>query len=377
MFRKLFAMAMAALLMLTGTAAMADPFEELTPVIPEEPIETDAEHARVVATYDAQTDRSTYRLTIKDGATFADGAAVTAQDLIFTYYYYLDPSYDGATNLDGLDISGLEPYRFQCAPERLAALRETMAAIDAAGEDHVWSEADGWSEALQETYWALRAEYRAVADEQFPALAQIMADFYSASIPASGALGYTAEEIAASDNLRVAYAMTAWGYGTYSAEDGELITTRSRRVWDVADGILPNVNDFADELSLAYDGDLALCWATECPDSSIEPPEVPDVEGEFLRAAIGDDRDEIHSIEGVRLIDDRTVEVDLEGVNVSSAGALFGIGVLSLSACGDAAQWDPEAGLYGHPFGDVSGVRAEGAAQIFEALSALDAFLAG
>ena len=122
---------------------MADPFEELTPVIPEEPIETDAEHARVVATYDAQTDRSTYRLTIKDGATFADGAAVTAQDLVFTYYYYLDPSYDGATSLDGLDISGLEPYRFQCAPERLAALRETMAAIDAAGEDHVWSEADG------------------------------------------------------------------------------------------------------------------------------------------------------------------------------------------------------------------------------------------
>ena len=116
MFRKLFAMAMAALMMLTGTAAMADPFEELQPVAPEEPIETDAENVRIVATYDSETGRSTYRLTLKDGAAFADGTAITAQDLIFTYYYYLDPGDDGQTSLDGLEIPGLASYRMQCAP---------------------------------------------------------------------------------------------------------------------------------------------------------------------------------------------------------------------------------------------------------------------
>lgn len=377
MFRKLFAMAMAALMMLTGTAAMADPFEELQPVAPEEPIETDAENVRIVATYDSETGRSTYRLTLKDGAAFADGTAITAQDLIFTYYYYLDPGYDGQTSLDGLEIPGLASYRMQCAPERLEQLLETMTAIAAAGEDHVWSESDGWSEALQETYWSLYADYRAAADAQFPVLAQMLVDYYSANIPSGGALGYTAEEIAASDDLKVAYTMVTWGYATYSEDAGELITTRSRRVWNIADGLLPNVDDFGAELSLVYDGDLAVCWATECPDPSAAVPELPDVETEFLRAAIGDALDEVGSIDGIRMIDDATVEVDLEGINVSSAGALFGIDVFSLSACGDASQWDPDAGLYGHPFGDVSGVQAEGGVRIYEADSTFGSLISG
>ena len=376
MFRKLSAALFAAMLALTGgLCAFADPFEPLTPVIPDAPIETDAEQVTIVASYDPESDLSTYVLTLKDAAAFADGTPVTAQDVLFTYYYYLDPDYSGGVDLASLGIPGVEPYRLQCSAERIESLSETMSAIEAAGADHAWSEADGWSEALQETYWALRAEYRAVADEQFPALAQIMADFYSASIPASGALGYTAEEIAASDDLRVAYAMVTWGYASYS--DGELVTTYSKRVWNVADGFVPTIDDFAAELSLAYDGDLAACWSAECPDASLEMPELPDVRTEFLRAAIGDEHDAVASISGIRMIDDRTVEVDLAGVNVSSGGALFGVEILSLAACGDAAQWDPDAGLYGHPFGDVSAVQTEGGAQIYAASSAFGAAVDG
>ena len=113
-----------------------------------------------------------------------------------------------------------------------------MSAIEAAGADHAWSEADGWSEELQEPTGALTDDYRAVADAQFPVLAQALVDTYAANIPAAGALGYTAEEIAANDDLRAAYAMVTWGYASYS--DGELVTTYSKRVWNVADGFVPH-----------------------------------------------------------------------------------------------------------------------------------------
>ena len=64
----------------------------------------------------------------------------------------------------------------------------------------------------------------------------------------------------------------------------------------------------------------------------------------------------IAAIYGVRLIDDATIEVALEDVDMRSDGALFGIPVLRLAECGDEAQWSPESGQYGHPFGDVSAV---------------------
>ena len=195
-----------------GLCAFADPFEPLTPVIPDAPIETDAEQVTIVASYDPESDLSTYVLTLKDAAAFADGTPVTAQDVLFTYYYYLDPDYSGGVDLASLGIPGVEPYRLQCSAERIESLSETMSAIEAAGADHAWSEADGWSEELQETYWRLTDDYRAVADAQFPVLAQALVDTYAANIPAAGALGYTAEEIAANDDLRAAYAMVTWGY---------------------------------------------------------------------------------------------------------------------------------------------------------------------
>ena len=65
------------------------------------------------------------------------------------------------------------------------------------------------------------------------------------------------------------------------------------------------------------------------------------------------------------LLDEQTLQVDLSAMDVGSSGALFGIPVLSLEAAGDAQQWDPDAGLYGHPFGDVSGVDTQGGVTLY------------
>ena len=346
MLRKLFSLTMAALMLLCGVIpAMAESFE-VKKEAPAEPIETDAELVHISCAYDAASNRSVYTLTLKDGAP------VTARDMLFSYYVYLDPGYAGGVDLTGLAIPGARSYRTQYAQERLNAALEQLAAIRDAGEDHVWSEADGWTAEAQSAYWALYGEYLAACEEGFPALAQEIVAYCAAQV--RDALDHTAEEISANENLKVAFSMVQWGHALY--ENGRLTTKYSRTVWDVASGILPTVADYADELRQVYAGDLALAWSIECPSSDAVMPGLPDVESSFIAAVLGDDHDSIAAIDGIRLIDDTTIEVALEDIDMRSDGALFGMPVLRLDECGDDAQWSPESGQYGHPFGDVSGV---------------------
>ena len=346
MLRKLFSLTMAALMLLCGAIpVMAESFE-VRKEAPSEPIETDAEFVRISCAYDASLNRSVYTLTLKDGAP------VTARDLLFSYYVYLDPGYAGDVALTDLAIPGALSYRTQYAPERLSAVLEQLSAIRDAGEDHVWSESDGWTVEAQNAYWKLNGEYLAACSEGFPALVQEIVAYCASDV--RDALGHTAAEISASENLKVAFSMVQWGHALY--EDGRLTTKYSRTVWDVASGILPTAADYAEELRQVYAGDLAWAWSIECPNSDAVMPELPDVESAFIAAVLGDAHDSIAAIDGVRLIDDATIEVALEDVDMRSDGALFGIPVLRLAECGDEAQWSPESGQYGHPFGDVSAV---------------------
>ena len=47
---------------------------------------------------------------------FSDGEPVTADDVIFTYYTYLDPSYVGSTTLGSYNIIGVKDYQTQTTP---------------------------------------------------------------------------------------------------------------------------------------------------------------------------------------------------------------------------------------------------------------------
>lgn len=52
-----------------------------------------------------------YTVSIQEGMVFSDGEAVTIDDLIFSYYVYADPTYDGMNTFGTLDIEGLEAYK--------------------------------------------------------------------------------------------------------------------------------------------------------------------------------------------------------------------------------------------------------------------------
>lgn len=52
-----------------------------------------------------------YDITLKDGVAFSDGTVMDIDDVIFSLYVPLDPSYDGIMTLYSLPIEGLAEYR--------------------------------------------------------------------------------------------------------------------------------------------------------------------------------------------------------------------------------------------------------------------------
>ena len=66
-----------------------------------------------------------YDFTLRDGVTFSDGAPVTADDVIFSLYVPLDPSYDGIMTLYSLPIQGLEAYRSDASVANISGIQKT------------------------------------------------------------------------------------------------------------------------------------------------------------------------------------------------------------------------------------------------------------
>ena len=52
-----------------------------------------------------------YDITLREGVQFSDGTTVDIDDVIFSLYVPLDPSYDGTMTLYSLPIAGLQEYR--------------------------------------------------------------------------------------------------------------------------------------------------------------------------------------------------------------------------------------------------------------------------
>lgn len=365
MLRRLFLLVLCALLMLTGMSfaqaeeeSYGDDFPD-TPIIenvpPSEPMITEGDFLRVTSEYLPDEDVTRYTAQLINNPVFPDSTPVSARDLLFSLYVYLDPAYEPDAPMTALPILGAKNYRVQISEERLSAAKEAMQAIHDAGPDHVWIESDSWTQDLQNVYWTLREDYLSACEAEFPACAQAIVDYcyllLTNDLP--GAFGKTTEEILADDGLRVAYAMVQWGYAF--ADDSMLTFRESGKMWNL-EGEKPTVEDFAAELSLAYAGDLRTCWEFES--TGTYEPQLPAPEEAFLLHFLGDAKDSISAVSGIRMIDETTLEIDLSGIEMTEAYTLFGDPILSLSAQGDAAQWSPENGLYGHPFGDLSAITA-------------------
>ena len=86
-----------------------------------------------------------YNITMKPGVKFSDGVEMTIDDVIFSYYVLLDPTYDGVSTLYSIPIKGLEAYR--------SGMDSRMNLILAAGPDG-YAATDFYTEDQYNTFWA-------------------------------------------------------------------------------------------------------------------------------------------------------------------------------------------------------------------------------
>ena len=86
-----------------------------------------------------------YKITMKEGIKFSDGEEMTIDDVIFSYYVLLDPTYDGVSTLYSIPIKGLDAYR--------TGMDSRMNLILAAGPDG-YTATDYFTEDQYNTFWA-------------------------------------------------------------------------------------------------------------------------------------------------------------------------------------------------------------------------------
>jgi peptide/nickel transport system substrate-binding protein len=296
--------------------------------------------------YDEATDTTVYTAKLREDLVFSDGEPVTADDVIFTYYTYLDPSYVGSTTLGSYDIVGLKDYQTQTTSTVFDKYAAIADAIYAAGVDHVWAATDSWTEEQQTDFWA-RLKEAWMADVQG------IVDYCVANYLdyAPDYTGYTADEISGDPTLQPAFAMALWNFG---AIENKVLTTASGATYDLAT-TKPTVEDFYNEAVTMYEGDVVTY-------ASVESANGTDVLGNVNSAFIGywGPLDEamggegVPNIAGIKKIDDYTTEVTLNGFSAPAVYSILGIQVAPLHYYGDTAKYDYANNKFGFDFGDLS-----------------------
>ena len=306
--------------------------------------------------YDEAADITTYTVKLKEGVKFSDGVEATADDIIFTYYVYADPSYVGSTTLSSYQIVGLKNYQTQTSDEIYTKYDALFDAIFAAGADHVWAATDAWTQEQQTALWtAMTAEWKAdlqgIVDY---VIANYLVDDY---VP-----GVFADKTAAdvTEDMYCAYTLAMWNFAKVN-DDGTLTGNGTGTVYDLT-AAMPTIDDVYNEAYAIYGGDPAAYWATENGGSV----DGTDVAGTVKAAFISEQgaldpamAGGVPNISGIKKLDQYTVEVKTKGYEAPAVYALFGGYVTPMHYYGDPAQYDYDKNMFGHPFNDLTIVQAK------------------
>ncbi len=246
----------------------------------------------------------TYDITIRDDMKFSDGTPVDIDDLIFSYYVMLDPTYDGNSTLYSIPIKGLEEYR-----QGMDVLYELLLE---AGEDN--TDFTYWDEATQKDFW----------ENGIPAAGEVWAQ---SILDYCVTNGYNAAE----DPVEAIAAN--WGY---ELEAGATAA-------DFFAAIMANE---------AFGGSYQAASDTESADRSL----FQCLDAEYMvGVATGDSADYIEGIERTGDYSMRVTTTEL------SANAIYqvGQGIAPLHWYGDESLYNYDEHQFGFPKGDLSGVKAK------------------
>ena len=311
--------------------------------------------ADVSVNYDDKADKTVYTIKLRKDLKFSDGVPLTADDLIFTYYVYCDPSYVGAVTVNSYNIVGLQNYRTQTSEDVYNKYQTIAEAIQKAGADYKATSSDSFTQEQYDSYWtALKTNWTGVL--------QSIVDYCLANYGDNiqDTVGFTPDEVNADDGLKIAFSMALWGFG--EVKDGVLTGATTGKTWTLKDA-KPTMDDFYAESFAKYAGDADTFSTTESPDSST-PPVGKTTKEAFIKEWGPKDEGSkggFPNIEGIKKLDDYTVEITTNGFEAPAIYNMIGLPIAPMHYYGDAAQYDYAGNKFGFPYGDLSIVEAKSA----------------
>ena len=240
-----------------------------------------------------------YNIQLRDDLKFHDGSDVTVDDIIFTFYSYFDPTYDGSATLYSNDIKGLAAYR--------SGMSTLASLIGNAGRDN--TDFTYFTQEQQEAFWA-------AVDDGGTKFAQEIVDYMM--------------ENGATD---VASAAAGWNYPDLPAD--------------------ATATDFFEAIAAAYDWNFSACEAETAGTalSDLIPEDV------YAMGTQGVETGEAApNVEGIVRVDDHNMSVVTNGVDAAMIYQL-GINPCSMKYYGDESLYDFENNKFGFNKGDLSKAR--------------------
>ena len=250
-----------------------------------------------------------YDFTLKEGVLFSDGTEMDIDDVIFSLYVPLDPTYDGIMTLYSLPIEGLEAYR--------SGMDARINLILAAGPEG-YTETEYYTEEQYTAFWA-------AFDAAGPKFAQEIVDYCTAA-----GYGDDVDDVVAEAG--------AWGY-------------------ELAAGA--TVEDFWKAIVAAYGYDLSDDGINyETAGTSITTyiyNELGDKAGEYQQGV--QTGESAASVTGIQKTGDNTLRIVLTEV---SATAIYQLAttVVPMHYYGEESLYDYENYMFGFTKGDLSDVKS-------------------
>ena len=290
--------------------------------------------------YDEAADITTYGYKMREDLKFSDGEPATIDDVIFTYYVYLDPAYNGSTTLSSYDIVGLQAYRTQIPEANLeevsAIANAVKAAFAANGAGYTVAEGDGFSQELYDSYANATTE---LWKEDLQGIVDYVYANYGESY-AESITGKTFEEVGESDALKIFLGGNLWGF---TIENPEC-----------------TLDDLYASASTKYGGDFeAYLAAGESATGTSADAINTKLMNDAAAAAGVDTSAGVPNVAGIKRIDDYSMEVQVRGFSAPAVYSILGLSITPMHYYGDPAQYDYENNQFGHPFGDLSIVQSK------------------
>ncbi|MCD8014839.1 MAG: ABC transporter substrate-binding protein [Lachnospiraceae bacterium] len=283
----------------------------------------------------------TYAITMRDDIQFSDGTYADIDDVIFTMYVYLDPTYDGSTTMYSCPIVGLDEYR--------SGMDSLYNLLVAAGEDN--TDFTYWTEEQQTGFWSEGLP------EAGAAFAQSIVDYCVTNYlddDYASYIGSTAEEISAEEGLQVAFGMIMWGFANGINDDG-LFEDIMGNTYDMANGEYPTTADYWANLEFGYTGedgavDYATLSDTEAASSGLFTYLADEYAVGITTEASAD------YVSGIVRTGDYSMEITTSELDATFIYQL-GIQIVPMAYYGDEELYDYDNHSFGFTKGDLSGIK--------------------